>query len=205
VVLGFSRGSRQSKPLPYDDRPFKGIRGPLTKIMQSLGLLGADDHVGKHIKADERDFHFASLFRCSVSMFDPKKNDYSKSGGGILVKFLRASETREVAHNCTDQFLTGLPSRTRVVLLLGNSDKHVHRCRSLMERLYPNVRPLNSVAYTDGSVTWVHCIHAAAQGRHVPEWLSGANSAIGRKLLPAREAVAQSGVIPLLHPGDACA
>ena len=202
VVLGFSRGARQSKPLPFDDRPFHGMRGALTKIMQSLGLLSESDHIGKHINANERDFHFASLFRCSISMFDPRKNEYSKSGGGILVRFLEAAETREVAHNCTEQFLKGLPPRTRLVLLLGNSDKYVKGCRSLVQRLYPDVRPLNSVAYGNGQVTWVHCIHAAAQGRHVPEFVAGADTAIGRKLLPAQEAVATSGVIPLLQAGS---
>jgi hypothetical protein len=167
--------------------------------MQALSLLDSEDHVGKHINANEKNFHFASLFRCSVSMYDPKKGDYSKSGGGILEKFLQAVETREIAHNCTENYVKNLPSRTRLVVLLGNSDKYVDGCKSLAERLYPNVRWLNRVAYTDGSVTWVHCIHAAAQGNHVPRWLSGGESAIGRKLRPAQEAVEQSGVIPLLR------
>jgi hypothetical protein len=200
VVLGFSRGARQSKPRPFDDIAFASMRGQLTKIMQALGLLTVSDHVDKRIRSLEEDFHFASLFRCSVSMWDKKKSDYAKSGNSILEKFLASAETRLVAETCSEQFLTALPDRTRLVMLLGNSPDYIDGCRSLVERLYPRVRTINEVAYTSGSVTWVHTIHAAAQGNYVPQWLAGADTAIGRKLKPAREAVQGSGVLNLLHP-----
>ena len=51
VVLGFSRGTRQSKPRPFDEVAFAGMRGQLTKIMQVLGLLGTADHVDNRIRS----------------------------------------------------------------------------------------------------------------------------------------------------------
>jgi hypothetical protein len=198
VVLGFSRGARQSKPRPFDEIAFSGLRGPLTEIMQVLGLLGASDHVDNRILSTEKDFHFASLFRCSVSMWDKKKSDYAKSGNSILGKFLASSETRQIAETCTERFLAALPSRTKLVLLLGNSADYVDGCRSLFERLYPDVHSLNDVAYSNGAITWVHTIHAAAQGSYIPQWLTGADTAIGRKLALARAAVDSSGILRLI-------
>jgi hypothetical protein len=202
IIFGFSRGARQSKPLPYDDIAFAGMRQQLTRIMQVLGLLSPTDHVNNRIRPSERDFHFASLFRCSVSMWDKKKASYAKSGNSILEKFLESSETRRVAETCTERFLAKLPSRTKLVLLLGNSADYVAGCRELFGRLYPGIQTLNEVAYTNGAVTWVHTIHAAAQGSYLPQWLSGADTAIGRKFQPAKAAVSASGVLPLLGSAE---
>ena len=198
LVLGFSRGARQSRPLPYDDIAFASMRTQLTKIMQALGLLAGNDRVDNRIKESETDFHFASLFKCSVSMWDDKKAAYAKSGNSILEKFLASAETREIAHTCTEEFLSKLPSRTKLVLLLGNSQDYVDGCQALFKRLYPKIRQVNDVAYTDGVITWVHSIHAAAQGDYIPQWLRGADTGVGRKLKPAVEAVQASGVIKLL-------
>lgn len=199
VVLGFSRGARQSKPRPFDQIAFAGMRESLTKILKALHLLKADDHVDRRISASEKDFHFGSLFRCSVAMWDPKKRAYAKSGNSILEKFLESDETRHVAHNCTEQYLAALPERTKLVVLLGNSEDYVEGCRSLFKRLYPDLRSANDVCYSNGKITWVHTIHAAAQGDYIPQWLSGKPTPIGRKLKPAVDGVLGSGVIPLLQ------
>ncbi len=199
VILGFSRGSRQDPSRSFDDVAFAGMRNQLTQIMRALGLLGDGDHVDNRIRAGESDIHFGSLFRCSVAMWDKKKQDYAKSGNGILEKFLASKETREVAEACTGQFLGALPGRTKLVMLMGNSPDYVEQCMRLLQRLHPAIRRINEVAYGDGRVTWVHSIHAKAQGRHIPEWLSGADTAVGRKLEPARTAVTESGVLQLLR------
>lgn len=198
MVLGFSRGVRQDPKAPFDEVAFSGMRSQLTKIMKALGLLGAGDHVSNRIRASEMDFHFGSLFRCSVAMWDKSKQAYAKSGNGILEKFLASKEAREVADACTERFLGALPSRTKLVMLMGNSDDYVEGCQKLMRRIYPDVRAINEVAYSNGRVTWVHTIHAKAQGSYLPEWLEGADTAVGRKLLPARNAIAASGVLELL-------
>ena len=57
------------------------------------------------IRVGEKDFHFASLFRCSVSKWDNRKAAYCKSGGGILEKFLESSEKEwEIDKNYYVQF-----------------------------------------------------------------------------------------------------
>lgn len=85
------------------------------------------------------------------------------------------------------------------MLLLGNSEDYIEGCRSLFARLYSDVQPVNDVAYSNGKGTWVHAIHAAAQGDYIPQWLAGSKTAIGSKFKPALEAVLASGVVPLLE------
>jgi hypothetical protein len=198
MVIGFSRGANQSKPMPFDKVAFNGMRPQLTSILQALGLLGPDDQVDHRIKAEEKDFHFASLFRCSVAMWDNKKQSYAKSGNSILEKCLASQDTRQVAHNCTEQYFTALPARTRLVVLLGNSQDYIDGCRQLFQRIYPDIKPINCVAYGNGHVIWVHTVHAKALGKLIPEWLEGKPTTNGRKFAPAREAVQRSGVLPLL-------
>lgn len=199
VVLGFSRGTRQSRPRPFDEIAFAGMRESLSRILRALQLLKDSDHVDRRICSTERDFHFGSLFRCSVAMWDARKSAYAKSGNNILEKFLASEETRKVAHNCTEQHLSAMPERTRLVVLLGNSEDYVEGCRSLFQRLYPDLQSINEVCYSNGKITWVHAIHAAAQGDYIPQWLSGKPTPIGRKFKPALDGVLGSEVIPLLH------
>jgi len=198
VVLGFSRGSNQKSTLPYDEIAFAGMRPQLTKILQKLQLLDKSDFVDNRINANETVFHFGSLFRCSVSMWDKKKGNYSKSGGGILEKFVKAEENDLIAKNCINQHFQNIPKRTKLVVMLGNSDQYIERCYSLFCREHPDIRRINEVAYGNQHTIWVHTIHAKAQGSYLPQWLEGRETAIGKKLKPAIEAVKQSGVID--HP-----
>jgi len=198
IVLGFSRGTRQSQPVPFDEIAFRGMREQLTKILRALHLLGNDDHVSNHIVPSEKNFHFASLLRCSISMWDSKKEQYSKSGNSILERFLADHDTCQVAENCVQQFLCKLSTRTKLIMMLGNSSDYIEGCKRLFKTFHPGIKEFNSVSYTNGRITWIHTIHAAAQGSYVPQWLAGGNSSIGRKFRPAQDAVVHSGVLPLL-------
>jgi len=131
IVLGFSRGSNQKSTLPYDEIVFAGMRTQLTKILQKLQLLDKSDFVGNRINAEETLFHFGSLFRCSVSMRDRKKSDYSKSGGGILEKFVKAKENDLIAENCINQHLGSIPERTKLVVMLNSCSKYQVTCEFL--------------------------------------------------------------------------
>ena len=85
------------------------------------------------------------------------------------------------------------------MVMLGNSAEYVRRCRELFRSAYPRLAEINEVAYGTDRVTWVHTIHPKAQGRHVPDWLAGADNSVGRKLAPAREAVRRSRVTGAHH------
>jgi hypothetical protein len=195
MVLGFSKGAHQSKPLPFDEVPFAGMWPQMTRVLQALRLLGLGDRVERHFRADEPDLHFGSLIRCSVAQWDRKTQGYSKSGGQILEGFLKDSVCYRASQTCARTYLGTLPERTRLVLLLGNSDPYVERCMRLMKLEHPTIRRINAVSYGTGTVTWVHALHPKAQGAHLPNWLSGNGTAIGRKFAPALEGVLQSGAV----------
>ena len=192
AVLGFSRGQNQSHDLqPFDQVAFHGMRPAIGKILRRLELLGSDEEVDALMRAGEHDFAFSSLIRCSIAQWDGSKGRYAKSGNAILRTCLKDLDSRQVAVACTRRFLGALPERLRIVVLLGNEEGYVEGCRELVSRLHPQVRPINAVAYGDGRVTWVHTVHAKAQGSHLPDWLeqSSALGGQGRKRELALQAI----------------
>ena len=110
----------------------------------------------------------------------------------MLDKFMATPFGNQVAANCTSQFLRSLPSRTRLVVMfgLGSKPNYVGAARALFEAVRPGKwRTVNEVAYSDGTVTFVHVEHFASQGALIPNWLGANNherAALGHK---AREAV----------------
>ena len=195
IVLGFSKGARQSRPLPFEAIPFAGMWPSLTKILRALKLLESTDCVERHFRPDEQRFHFGSLIRCSVSGWDRQKQAYSKSGGQILERFLKHPSCHSASVTCARTYLGSLPDRVRLVLMLGNSDDYIQRCMRLMESSHPGIRRLNAVSYGTDGITWVHALHPAAQGSYLADWLGRRECPVGRKFAPALEGVMQSGVV----------
>jgi len=195
MVLGFSKGQRQSQRLPLEKVPFAGMWPKLTKILRRLSVIEPSDTVERHFRADELDLHFGSLIRCSVAMWDPDKEEYRKSGGQILERFLKDPDCRPMAETCARTYLGSLSERTRLVLMLGNSDEYVDRCMELMGREHPDVRRLNAVSYGNDQVTWVHALHPAAQGSYLKQWLDAMPTTVGRKLAPAIDGIRLSGAL----------
>jgi len=128
-------------------------------------------------------------------MWDARKQGYTKSGGQILERFLKDRQCRPIAATCARTYLGHFSDRTRLVVMLGNSNDYVRLCRERMQEIHPDIQIVNSVAYGSDKVTWVHTIHPKAQGRHVPDWLSGEDSPVGRKFAPALQAVRKSGLV----------
>ena len=112
----------------------------------------------------------------------------------MLDKFVATPFGNEVATNCTSQFLSPLPLRTRLVVMFGLGSKlnYVRGAKKLIKNARGgNWKDVNEVAYSDGTVTFVHVEHFAAQGALIPNWL-GVNdherSILGRKARAAVEA-----------------
>lgn len=124
LVLGFSKGARQSKALldtPVNDIPYRGFRTNLSKALQVLGLLSADDRVDSHIHADEPDWAFASMSRCSISAIDPETGESRKSGD-VINRLASGGPGAGWFGTCVRRHLGALPSRLQVVVLLSNDD-----------------------------------------------------------------------------------
>jgi hypothetical protein len=181
VVLGFSKGPTQAGALdatPHDAIAYKGGRKRMGQILRHVGLLpGVPDNQLEHTvsaciaKRDGR-FHFGSLIRCTVERLH--KGQWKGSGGGMLDKFVATPFGGDVAASCTTQFLTHLPTSTRLVVMfgMGSGLNYVSECQALFQRSRGGTwRWLNDVAYTDGRVTVVHVEHFASQGPLIGQWL----------------------------------
>lgn len=194
AVLGFSRGSNQSRcGIPFDDIAFHGMRDCLTDILRSLKLLHESDHVRHKITASERDFAFGSLLRCSASL-DGRKS------GDIIKRFSREPEAAPFFMNCADQFLSLLPPRLRLIVMLGNDDGYIRACQDMMRCLHPDIVPKGRVAYGTEATTWVHVVHPSpACKSHQRDWLSGTDNTQGAKGEQARWAARQSGAYEALR------
>jgi hypothetical protein len=148
-------------------------------------------------------FAWGSLIRCTVERREGDK--WKGSGGGILDRFVATSFGREVASNCAGRFLAELPPETKLVVVfgLGTKQNFIREAQKLIQQARPNGawRGVNEVAYTDGSVTFVHVEHFAAQGPLIPGWCGDPDPKKGGAISPrarfgqlAYEAIETAGI-----------
>ncbi|MHC2088766.1 hypothetical protein [Methylobacterium sp. CM6244] len=183
LVLGFSKGPTQAGDLartPHDAVAFKGQRVWVGRILARLGLLdGPADTAGMTRVADglisdrQGRFAFGSLVRCTVERFNG--SIWKGTGGDMLGGFVSSAFGRVVGGNCTRRHLGRLPDKTRLVVMMGTGSKgnYVDEAERLIydARGRPaSWRRINAVAYGDGSTTFVHTVHFAAQGRLRGDW-----------------------------------
>ena len=201
VVLGFSKGPTQAGALttaPHNEIAYKGGRGNVGKILAHVGLLSEDNDVdlasavSKAIADPSGRFHFGSLVRCTVERYEQESSLWKGSGGGMLDKFVATPFGQEVANNCTDEFLSQLPSSTKLVVMfgLGSRLNYVKEAFKLYQKARNGSwRWLNEVAYTDGSIVVIHVEHFASQGALIPQWMGKDQHERGQYGRMAQEAV----------------
>jgi hypothetical protein len=184
LLLGFSKGIRQSSELlvrRVEDVAFAGFRSRITHAMQVLGLLPPDDMIENHFRADDPDWAFGDVIRCSVAKWDPVSKRHLKSGDVISASARRVKGADWIG-NCMGRFLTKLPPRLETVILLSNDDAYTDACFDRVRRLHPKTRRINQVAYSDGRVVWIHVVHFGGTGfNHMTSWLEGKANKQGRK------------------------
>jgi hypothetical protein len=174
LLLGVSKGTTQVDAIaakPHDDVPFVGFRPALTRALQTLGLMGAGDSVDTKISAGEPDWAFGSMVRCALGL--PKRDEIERSGT-VVQQLARMPVSESWIMHCASAFLGALPTRLSVVVLLSNDHRYVEACFAAIRRLRPRTKRINDVAYSDGSITWVHIIHVGGPGKnHVTAWFEG--------------------------------
>lgn len=191
LVLGFSKGATQAdiyRKGDFDEVAFGGdrTRRNLTDVLRRVGVLKLNETVDEKISASEKEFHFASLVRCSLSRYDDEASAkrgcpvYTTSGRLISKAF---SEVGQVIDTCTSTFLTSLPESLKVVLVLGVTDSYIKNFRRRMQEVHPQgFHVINVVAYEDHRLLWVHLTHPSKGNGTLNAWLtSGSNEPSGRK------------------------
>ena len=186
LLLGFSKGVRQTAGIssrPHDGIPYDGFRPRLTDGLRMLGLLTPTDTIDAHIRADEPDWGFGSFVRCTLA------KDGRKSGS-IIPASARAGRHDAWIDTCSRLYLSRLPPRLEIVVMLSNEDSYVQACFERIKAIHPGTKRMNDVAYGDARVTWVHIVHFGGQGfNHMRDWLARAGNKAGQKGKSAAEAV----------------
>ena len=177
-----------------DDRLRRNARS--AECLDSLGVLPTDRSFDDLFRKDEPDFAFGSLIRCSISHV-PAGSDKASKSGEIINALSRRRDGTDWAGNCIDRFLSDLPSRLRLVVLMSNDDDYVEACFDRIARVRPGLKRLSEVAYSDDRVTFVHIAHCSGTSvSHQQKWLARAEGRQGDKARLADEAVRGAGYEP---------
>ena len=171
AVLGMTYGSTQNAiSTEFDEqKAFAGMRDRLDKLLRRVGIFRDSDHCNAKLRAEERDFHFGSVIRCSLMARDKEKearqtktaiDPYSGESSLVIPAFQDRKQASATLRNCADVHLRALPDRLRLVILLGNSDAYVSAIRRQLQRLYPfDYKRLGRKAHFAAGRNWVHLTH----------------------------------------------
>jgi hypothetical protein len=183
LVLGFSKGSRQSRPgTAFEDIPFADFRPELNKALRVLKLLGTDDCIENHLGPDEKDWAFGSMVRCSLGLVD-ENGDVRKSGN-IIPSVVGDPQAAAFVSRCAERYLARLPPRLKTVVMLSNWKPYVDLCFNAVRKLHPDAKRTSDVSYAAAGVSWVHIVHVGGPGvNHRNNWMAGNSTLQGKKRL----------------------
>lgn len=178
LVLGMSKGNTQSTAYQtdtFDNVAFKGMRHRMLKGFQAVGLLAGEDASSfeKRFSSPEEDIAFASVVRCSLTGWDRKKERHTADSPNVLPAFKPTVSGHRFVKACVDQHLVSLPSRTKRVILLGNTDGYVKAIAGALSRQRSPVHWVNPMAYVSNEVLFVHLAHPSPGNGHFGAYLRG--------------------------------
>lgn len=184
LVLGFSKGATQADIYAnglFDNVAFGGsqTRANLSRVLQTVGLLRPGEQVDSRIHAGEKEFHFASLVRCSLARCG--KDGEFKTSGELIKKSFK--EVPSIISACASEYLAELPKSVELVLMLGTDDGYIKEVKSVMQRLHRSTfKDVGPVSFIAGGVPWVHITHPSKGNGHLSAWLKGdEENSSGRK------------------------
>jgi|HubBroStandDraft_4_1064222.scaffolds.fasta_scaffold47395_2 hypothetical protein len=196
LVLGVSKGNTQSNAFSrglFDDVAFKKIRHRLLEVLQTIGLLSGETPARFECRflASEREYAFASVVRCSLTGMDRKRQTHTADSPNVVPAFKPGSEGYAFASACVDQHIGRLPSETRTIILLGNTDSYIKNLQNLIGCTLGFVTRINDVAYRAGGALFVHASHPSKGNGHFGAFNRGEGTP-GVKMRLAREALLQA-------------
>jgi len=212
MVLGQTKGFTQSDAMAdavdeedYEKVAFADSREELHAILRSLGLATEVNDLDPLFSKDQQDWHWGSIIRCTLAAWDKKIRKKTNepvgwsSASTLVGKAYNSTLLGKFPRNCTDQFLSELPDRLRLVVVLGNAPDHVKRVRNMIARVHKDLTlhpEAPEVAYTAGGATWVHIVHpsGSARGYHADFIAGDAATSQGSKARQARRAISAAGL-----------
>jgi hypothetical protein len=190
LVLGFSKGANQNKiraEISFDKIAFAGARGRLKAVLESLKIMPSDRGIDALMTKGEQIFGFTSFVRCSLCKM---QDGVCKTSGDVIPNAFANVATMIVIRRCVKTFLSTLPERVRLVVLLGTSDNYIAKTRSLLREIHADYSAINEVAFRTGNKLWIYAAHPSPANGHFKAWISGnVDDPSGKKRILAIKAV----------------
>jgi hypothetical protein len=170
LVLGFSKGPSQNvlidSGIPFEQVPFnddhRQMRPNLRQLLQVVGLIDERTDFDRLFEPSERRFGFASLIRCSVTIWDGK--DWKGAEGNILGRTI-AARPRFVSE-CAMTHLKGrIPDSVRLIVMLGANKTYVPNVMKLLGGRSFEGNAGISYAYSALGRTVVHVPHPSPSAK----------------------------------------
>jgi len=192
-----SKGNTQSDAMraahqdgSFDAVPFRKMRPRLLQVLQAVGLMRGEREIDHRFQADEAEYGWGSILRCSLTGWD--KKGYS-GASGIVLRGMTHPDGKDLVPACVRQHLTDLSDRNRLVVLLGNAEGYMKLISQVFSDIFPDFRPVpgsEGVAFTAGGRTFVHVGHPSPLNGHLSGFLTGDGAhGQGAKREAARAAV----------------
>lgn len=193
LVLGVSKGNTQSRAFAsgsFEAVAFKGIRPRLLEVLQTVGLLRSETLARFELRfcAQETEYAFASVVRCSLTGMDKKKGIHTADSPNVMPAFVPGSAGYRFVSACIDQHIGQMAKTTRTVVLLGNTGSYITNLRTLLGRTFGRIVPINDVAYRFKDILFVHVAHPSKGNGHFGAFNRGEGTA-GAKMRLARQAL----------------
>lgn len=193
LVLGFSKGANQNRAAEegdFDKIAFAKMRHRLKKVLETLKVMPTDRDIDSLMTAREKQFGVASLVRCS---FCKLKNGSCKTSGDVVPSAFTNADTLNIIEQCASTYLGNLPSKVRLVVLLGTADSYIAKTKKIFAKLYPDFASINPTAFKAGGALWVYAAHPSPGNGHFESWVSaGLEDSSGQKRVLALEALSHA-------------
>ena len=190
LILGFSKGANQNRVAQdgnFDKIAFAGARHRLKAVLETLKLMPTDRSIDALMTAREKQYGIASLVRCS---FCKMKNGVCKTSGDVIPSAFTNESTLPIIQRCASAYLSKLPVRVKLVILLATSDSYIAKTKFIFSQLYANALDINDVAFRAGGALWIYATHPSPGNGHFDSWVSGgAETPSGRKRILALQAL----------------
>ena len=173
LVLGFSKGTSQitaSEKGDFDKIAFANMRHRLKQVLETLKIMPADRDIDALMTAKEKKFGLTSLVRCSLCKM---KGENCITSGTIVSAAFTNNATLKIIEQCVIKFLSTLPTRTKLVVLLGISDSYLSKTKKIFRKVFKDFFELNSVAFRAGEALWVYGAHPSPMNGHFKAWVAG--------------------------------
>lgn len=165
----------------FDDVAYAGFRHRLLAVMQTVGFMRGERSLDHHLKASETEWGFASVLRCSLTAkaWNKKKRafEYSAASAGVIRGF--KNEFQGWLTSCLEEHLLALSRRTRLVVLLGNSESYPGTLKPTLQMLFPDFREgpgFDGLVYRAGGRLFVHVGHPSRGNGYFNEFIYGSTS-----------------------------